>query len=180
MITNLSIWKLWCRTHFHYWIVVDFEWKSVGIERPVAGFSSTQSSKGPQLLGQLNLEIRLLNQVPQVVQTFRPIPPVFNSLTDDAFQPKLFSVRIEKGNFTEPSFVGSESPLRPRYTLRLVFDKSPYPPRHEWTNPDGGPDSGEFWLHKEFVARNKPELEKLGRAMNDPPPASDWNSCTIS
>jgi hypothetical protein len=105
---------------------------------------------------------------------------VLNALTDDAFQPKSYSIRIEKGNFTEPSFVGSESPSRPRYALRLLFDKSPYPPREEWREPEGGPDSGKFWGHKEFVGRDAPELEKLGRATNDPAPAGGWNSCAVS
>lgn len=109
-----------------------------------------------------------------------PIPPVLNALTDAAFQPKLYSIRIEKGNFTEPCFAGSESPLRPRYALRLLFDRSPYPPREEWREPGGGPDSGQFWGHTEFVARDAPELEELGRAMNDPALLGVWDSCTVS
>lgn len=26
----------------------------------------------------------------------------------------------------------------PRFAIRLYFDKSPYPPRHEWKEPRGG------------------------------------------
>jgi hypothetical protein len=101
-------------------------------------------------------------------------------LTDDAFRPKSYTIRIEKGNFTEPCHVGySSSYTPPRFALRLLFDKSPYPPRSEWRKPEGGPDSGQFWDHIEFVGRISPELEKQGRAMNDLPLAG-WHSCAVS
>lgn len=126
-------------------------------------------------MGQLDLEITLLKRVPQEAQAW---PLVFNDLEDTAFRPKSYSVSIEKGHFVRPCAVGTESPER--YALRLLFDKSPYPPREEWTRPEGGPDSAQFWRVTEFVGREAPELEKLGRAMNDPAPPSGWDSCKVS
>jgi hypothetical protein len=93
--------------------------------------------------------------------------------TDDAFRPKSYSVRIEKGNFIEPCYIGSSGPpeatavslYRPRYALRLVFDKLPYP--HDVSGGSRREAGGQFWDHKEFVGRSSPELKTRGRAMND-------------
>jgi len=100
-------------------------------------------------------------------------------LKDDAFHPKSFTVSIENGSFKQPCFIGGDESMWSRYALRLFFDKSPYPPRCEWKEPEGGPDSGQFWDHKEFVGRSSPELSKKGRAMNDLP-AAGWNFCVVS
>ncbi|KAI1378810.1 hypothetical protein F4677DRAFT_412065 [Hypoxylon crocopeplum] len=64
--------ELWCRCNFNYWIVAELEWKSiepprdpgqvVKIQRQVA---SVAHNKGPQLLGQLDLEITLTKRLPQ-------------------------------------------------------------------------------------------------------------------
>ena len=102
-----------------------------------------------------------------------------HSFNNDAFRPKAYAVRIEKGNFTEPCYIGSSSSYRPRFAIRLLFNKSLYPPRSEWREPEGGPDGGQFWDYKEFVGRSSPELEKQGRAMNDLAPAG-WATCVIS
>jgi hypothetical protein len=107
--------------------------------------------------------------------------PIVNegSLTDDAFRPKSFNVRIEQGNFATPAGIGSEfSRLYPspdlRWAMRLIFDPSPYPPESEWKNSRGN----HFWDFKEFVGRLSDELEKQGRAMNDP--STPGNTCTVS
>lgn len=60
----------------------------------------------------------------------------------------------------EPCYVGISSSNEPEFLLRLVFDKSPYPPRSEWKKPEGGPDGGQFWDHKEFVSRRSPGADK--------------------
>jgi hypothetical protein len=106
---------------------------------------------------------------------------VFNELEDNAFQPKVYSIRIERGNFMIPCFAGSEDRHKPnnRYALRLQFDRSPYPPRKDWKNPEYGPDGCEFWGRKEFVGRSTPGLENKRRPMNDSAPAGGWNSCAV-
>jgi len=158
--------ELWCRCNFNYWIAADLEWKSVEpldhVEPrgQIAEIASATWNKSPHLLGQLNLEITLTNRLPRRAQTSNlSKSTIINELglKDDAFRPKSYTIRIEKGNFIEPCHIGSSSSHRPRFALRLVFDKSPYPPRSEWRRPEGGPDGGQFWDHKEFVGRSSPE-----------------------
>ncbi len=167
-----------------YFIAVEIEWKSLPPPPPdpVAETAQAIWTRGPQLLGRLNLEITLTKRLAPV------LPPslmrqntVINEhgLSDDAFQAKSFKATIEKGNFTEPSWAGSGSSNRPRYALRLLFDRSPYPLREEWKKPEGGPDSNLFWENREFVGRCSPELEGKGTAMNDVAPAG-WGSCVVS
>ncbi|TVY44160.1 hypothetical protein LOCC1_G005920 [Lachnellula occidentalis] len=174
--------ELWCCGEHYMWIALDFQWKSIGVGQPVtSATAATRSNKSPQIMGQLNIEITLSRRIPQEVEP-RYAGFVFNQLEDTAFQPKSYSIRIEKGHFVRPSAVGSPVNYKhpDKYALRLLFDKSPYPPREEWTEPEGGPDSGRFWNITEFVGRDAPELEKLGRAMNDPAPPGSWESCAVS
>ncbi|KAH8812553.1 hypothetical protein F5884DRAFT_855850 [Xylogone sp. PMI_703] len=180
--------ELWCRLEFVYFIAVEIKWKSIKPPDPVkppsqiVEPSNAGQNKGPKLLGQLDLEITLVKQLPQWARDSNlSKSTILNelSLTEDAFQPKLYTIRIEKGNFTEPCYVGYQGSYKPRFALRIVFEKSPYPPRAEWKKPEGGPDANQFWDHTEFVSRRSPELDKQGRAMNDIPSAS-WNSCAIS
>jgi len=97
------------------------------------------------------------------------------SLTDDAFQPKSFTVRIEQGNFSTPARLKHEfAHLGPNrdltWTKRLVFNTSPYPPESEWKETWKElwkePDGRNYWDCKEFVAHY---LEgKKSRATHEP------------
>jgi hypothetical protein len=113
------------------------------------------------LISQFDIELTL---------TKRRIPKLGNAemhnykineslLTDDAFLPKTYTVRLEKGEFITPydAMRTEEIPNTPAFALRLVFDKSPYPPRDEWKEPDGAPDAIKFWEWKEFCGRQLPE-----------------------
>ena len=94
---------------------------------------------------------------------YNSIPTTLNEifLSDHAFRPKLFTVRIEKGNFIAPSGIGFKDSHKKGYAFRLLFEKSPYPPREQWKRPEGGPDSSNlFWDNVEFAGRPSPELEK--------------------
>lgn len=178
--------KLWCRCEVNVYILADLTWKSIkepfdpAKSPPPLGAKVERSS--PIVLGQLNLEITLAKGLPEKWHTSTlSRNTIINELglTDEAFQPKLYAIRVERGNFIVPSYIGFPGSLfgtEPRFELRLIFDKSPYPPRSEWRKPDGGPDSGQFWEHKEFVGRQSKELEKKGRAMNQVPSAF----CTVS
>ncbi|TVY89443.1 hypothetical protein LAWI1_G006582 [Lachnellula willkommii] len=173
--------ELWGRTSTQYWIVVDLQWKSISVKQPdtKANAAPIQSNNnGPRFIGQIELEITLLNRIPQAVQAYRPMP-VFNELEDGAFQPRVYSIRIEKGNFMLPCFAGYDGlRLDTRYALRLLFDRSPYPPRKDWTKPEYGPDGCGFWDRKEFVGRITRGLDDK-RAMNDPAAAGGWSSCVV-
>ncbi|TVY32468.1 hypothetical protein LSUB1_G008834 [Lachnellula subtilissima] len=143
--------------------------------------SSLTHTKPPQLLGQLTLEITLVKQIPQHARAFLSQSTILNELglTDAAFRPKSYTIRIEKGNFVEPCCIRGMSPSMPRFALLLLFDTSPYPPRVEWRAPEGGPDSNCFWEHRKFVGRDAPELRKSGRAMHDFL-SEGWKSCVVS
>jgi hypothetical protein len=84
------------------------------------------------------------------------------SLTDDAFQPKIFTIRIEQGIFELPATVTYDSkPYGLKWTRRLVFDISPYPPVYEWKKTKWNRESGVwFWDFKEFVGKS-PEVENF-------------------
>ncbi|KAI1400600.1 hypothetical protein F4819DRAFT_363371 [Hypoxylon fuscum] len=174
--------ELWCCCNLNYWITVELEWKSIEPPRDSRQVVSAAQTNGPQLLGQLNLEITLFKRLPQRLESsFLSKSTIINklSLTDDAFRPKSYTVKIEKGNFIEPCYIGYTSSDKPRFALRLLFDKSPYPPHSEWGKPEGGPDGGRFLDHIEFVSRTSPDLAKQGTAMNNTS-AADRSGCVIS
>lgn len=172
--------KLWCRCEFNYWIFAELRWKSIKSSNPAQDTASSWT-RAPRLLGQLDIEMTLINQLPKCAEgTALSSRPNLNveTLIDDAFQPKSYTIRIEEGNFIEPCGAGYPNLEKQRFARRLLFDKSPYPPRSEWKNPDGGPDGGRFWEIKEFVAKESRDLRKQGRPMNDPS-AAGWNRCGI-
>jgi hypothetical protein len=106
--------------------------------------------------------------------------PITNegSLKDDAFRPKLFTIRIEQGNFVLPAAIGKRptklgpahclnrwrDPRSSRSAMRLLFDPSPYPPANEWKE-----FGFTFGCPKEFTGGTVKKLEGKGRAMNDVP-----------
>lgn len=186
---SLTTEKLWCRCNFNYWTAAELEWRSIELPRhpsqtvEIPGqVTSAAQNKNPKLLGQLDLEITLTKRLPQRGESSILAKSTMineRSLTDDAFRPKSYTIRIEQGNFIEPCYIGYSSSDRPRFALCLLFDKSPYPPRSEWRKPEGGPDGGQFWDHVEFVSRTSPNLARQGRAMNDVS-TSGWNGCVVS
>ncbi|KAE9368312.1 hypothetical protein N431DRAFT_485870 [Stipitochalara longipes BDJ] len=180
--------ELWCRCNFNYWIASELEWKSIKLPnsvRPPAQVVETASAsqnKGPHFLGQLHLEITLIKRLPEWARDSGLSKGTMlneRGLTDDAFRPKSYNIRIEKGHFVEPSYIGVSTEYKTRFALRLLFDRSPYPPRSQWREPERGPDGGRFWDHKEFVGRISNELKNQGRAMNDLSPPGR-NSCIVS
>ncbi|KAJ8121920.1 hypothetical protein O1611_g9976 [Lasiodiplodia mahajangana] len=185
--------ELECRCNLNFWILAEFEWKSIepqdnGSSGASAGLGHTTAikhdSSQPERLGQLDLEITLTRRLAGRARRWAEAHPstaeqMNKNLTGDAYQPKSYNVRIERGNFIQPCYAGYQNSDMERYSLRLLFDKSPYPPRSEWRDPQGAPDEGKFWDLVEFVGRAAPDSAKRQRPMNDPS-ASSWNSCVIS
>jgi hypothetical protein len=172
--------KLSAGRGFAYWIISEFEWKSTGME-PLDGDITTghdatldddndddetpQWNKIEHLVGKLNLEITLTKRLPPSMRNTameRNAMPNGGSLTDDAFRPKNFTVRIEQGSFALPAEVlHNAKPLGTRWKTRLVFDPSPYPPASEWKRTVWNRTSGHwFWDDKEFVGRS-PVMEGI-------------------
>lgn len=168
--------KLLCRLELSQFICAQLRWKST--QQP-SKTNEHPPPNEPQLLGELELEITLSKQLPEWVppQAQKDYAKLNESrLHNAAFEPKVFKVRMERGHFMEPVYLSSRGATR--YSLRLLFDKSPYPVRSEWRQPEDGPDSNEFWNHIEFVSRKNPDLEKQGRAMNDTSPRR-WDECIV-
>ncbi|PSR81351.1 hypothetical protein BD289DRAFT_393570 [Coniella lustricola] len=176
--------ELWCCEDAHFWIAMVFEWTHCEKIEPrgeQTAMKNVQKKGGPRTLGTLELVVTVKPQLPEKLDRQPGARAhVLNErgLTEDAFQPKRFTITVEQGNFVEPCYVGESSSFSSRYAFRLVFDKSPYPPRSEWKSPEGGPDSAQFWNITEFVGRQSDEL-KRGRAMNDVAAGGSWNYCQI-
>jgi len=193
LITNVQ--KLQCRSNLSYWILAEFEWRTIQRQDSAssqipAGPAPTVSAKNragqPQLLGRLDLEITLTKKLARRARAhpWAEMHPenaanMNGFLADDACRPKSYAVRIERGNFIQPSYIGSQNLDIQRYSLRLLFDRSPYPPRSEWKDSQRGPDDGRFWEHVEFVGRAAPDSARRQIPMNDPS-VSSWNSCAVS
>ncbi|KAI0450202.1 hypothetical protein F5B21DRAFT_491615 [Xylaria acuta] len=185
--------ELECRCNLNFWILAELEWKSIqppgnesGRTSASPGHATTtkNDSSQPKLLGQIDLEITLTRRLAGRAHRWAEAHPsnaehMNKNLTDDAYRTKSYTVRIERGNFIQPCYIGDQNLDTPRYSLRLLFDKSPYPPRSEWESPQGAPDEGRFWDHVEFVGRAAPDSARRQTPMNDPS-ASSWNSCIVS
>lgn len=116
-----------------------FDWN---IAQPLDQIMDTESGSppdGPRLIEQLDIQLNLTKQGG-------------SRHTNDVFQPKTYTIRIEKGNFITPSDAAADvdDELTKRFALRLAFDKSPYAKR------DG--DDKNAW--KYFAAREIAELQK--------------------
>lgn len=147
--------QLQCRIEFHTWIASEFHWKEVSDSLDTIIPISDASDGGdephdvkPQTLGEVDLEIILTTNVSR---RYRHIPPDKirtneHYLLDDAFHPRQFKVRFERGCFSRLwGFSDAKS------EFRLIFDPSPFPQRDMWKRPDRGPDAYEFWQWKVFV-----------------------------
>lgn len=197
--------KLRCTQDGHFWIAAMHDWKIVEREQTVSSASASASSAapqqqasptiqqkrgGPEVLGSLRLQITLLPGTlpPQLDKQPGARAHVINErgLHEAAFAPKHFTARLERGNFIEPAYASQEGSSaasgrdRSRYAVRLVFDRSPYPPREQWASPDRGPDEGRFWEIVEFVGRKEERLKEAGRAMNDGGGGGWMGACVVS
>ncbi|KAF2973152.1 hypothetical protein GQX73_g445 [Xylaria multiplex] len=185
--------ELECRCNLNFWILAEFEWESIQRQEngsiqtstsPAQATTSKNDSSRPELLGQLDLEITLTKRLAGRARRWAEAHPsnaesMNKNLTDGAYRTKLYTVRIERGNFIQPCCIGYQNSDAQRYLLRLLFDKSPYPPRSEWKSPQGAPDEGRFWGHVEFVGRAAPDSARRQSPMNDSS-VSRWTTCIAS
>lgn len=159
--TWLTISKLMCLHELCIWIAAEFDWKP----QDAKALEEVRDTRvDPHILGEFDIDITLTKRrIPRFSQTKVYQRTVNESLlTDEAFLPKRYTIRLEKGNFLWPYDAmkpESENKATPRFALRLTFDKSPYPPRNEWKEPGGAPDATRMWEWKEFCGRQSPELK---------------------
>jgi hypothetical protein len=162
--------KLVCRHELNIWIAAEFEWRPLqpaSLEQAVGDIRRMGGSRAhPRLVGQFAIELTLTTRRIAPMQRPEMRSWLINEalLTDAAFRPKTYTLRLEQGSFLTPydARPPGELPQTPRYALRLAFDTSPYPPRDEWREPEGAPDAMKMWEWKEFCARSSPELKKVG------------------
>jgi hypothetical protein len=134
----------------------------------------TKNLKAPLRLGQFELGITFTGRLPSWARTPKlaeVYPEGRNKLlfTEKAFQPKIFTVRLEKGNYIlpwvidrNPTKIDKSTVYNTRYARRLMFDASPYPPKVEMKKTY----DYQSWT-QEFVAHHSNLLNKTTRAMNE-------------
>jgi len=69
------------------------------------------------------------------------------NLTQDAFNPKIYTLKFEQGTF--PVIANITSGLCHWYSLHLKFDPSPYPPLDEWAMKRPA-EGHKYWERKDF------------------------------
>ncbi|KAF7586501.1 hypothetical protein BBP40_008783 [Aspergillus hancockii] len=152
--------KLICRAELNVWIAAEFDWKPhdpKSLSQPIN--ITNASSKTPSLLGEFNIELALTKRrIAKLGDVDTQRYRINESLlTDAAFTPKTYTIRLEQGGFLTPFDARQPVASSPMFAVRLVFDKSPYPPREEWKEPDGTPDAMKFWEWREFCGRRLSE-----------------------
>ncbi|KAI9833359.1 MAG: hypothetical protein M1819_003754 [Sarea resinae] len=125
-------------------IAAEFAWEPKN-PTSLGGIGGTR--RNPHPISQFGIEMTLAKRATPRMREPQWRGWLINELliTDGAFLPKACTVKLEKGNFLTPYtidyIISGEGPYTPHYAIRLAFDKSPYPPRQEWKEPTGAPDS---------------------------------------
>ncbi|RAH50925.1 uncharacterized protein BO95DRAFT_117239 [Aspergillus brunneoviolaceus CBS 621.78] len=144
-----------CRYETQVWIMAELHWRSL---RP-ASLEQIAATTADGLLGEFEIEIRLSKR--QTPGTYVPPGRRINEalLTDEAFEPKLFTVRLERGSFlTQHDRAGDrQGGDASRWAMRLVFDKSPYPQPEEWKEMTSSLQAHKMWEWNEFCSHQLPE-----------------------
>ncbi|KAE8311249.1 hypothetical protein BDV41DRAFT_578733 [Aspergillus transmontanensis] len=152
-----------CRLELVVWIAAEFDWRPQNPEdlsQPIDLPSNPQ--RRPSQLTQFNIEITLTKRrMTELGDAVNRLVINEQLLTDAAFLPKEYTVKLENGQFLCASDVGGRYSDSPRFRTRLVFNKSPYPPREEWKETDGGVDANRFWEWREFCSRRLPKRTGL-------------------
>ncbi|PYI07788.1 hypothetical protein BO78DRAFT_340668 [Aspergillus sclerotiicarbonarius CBS 121057] len=144
---------------FNAWIAAETEWKVISPQPLDQMFLSGDTSHTPetQFLAQFDMEINLTKRAITTRGSTEDYILNEENLIDDAFLPKTYSVRLEKGMF-KTAFERTAGPVRswaPSYAYQLVFDKSPFPPRQEWRDLEDVPEPPFLGISewKEFCSR---------------------------
>ena len=148
-----------CQVELNVFIAAEFNWKPLrpeSFDQAINMSSIGGSRNSPSLVSQFDIELTLAKRcIPSLRGPEEQKWALMHEaqLTDAAFLPRTYALRLEKGNFVAPSNhpFGWEPMATQRYALRLSFDPSPYPPRNEWKKPERGPDAMKMWDWKEFV-----------------------------
>lgn len=129
------------------YIAAQTEWKALGVSAALLEEVVDLAVDSPDWSYTLDIELTL---------TKRPTLPLQEqiaakgwelrlqdvNLTEAAFRPKTFQIQVTKGKFGSKEIMELQKKRGEAvqedkgfwYGLRLLFDKSPFPPEEEWTN----------------------------------------------
>lgn len=154
--TRLNETQLVCRAELNVWIAAEFDWKQGSNQTPKTSDTTRDSFDKPDIVGHADIEMTLTKRRIPRLRGADMERYIINEalLTDDAFLPRTYHLSLEKGVFLAPfdAMQPSDFLYTPRFAYRLSFDKSPYPPRQEWREPEGAPDAFRFWEWKQFCS----------------------------
>ncbi|DAA75711.1 hypothetical protein A7C99_0400 [Trichophyton rubrum] len=141
------------------WIHTGIKWEATdpSVLKQVVGAKT--SSADAQLLSEFELKITLTKRGPKEAREM-PHPHLGavkdGRLLEEAFEPKKYMVRLEKGKFIPALDKDPDGRMKWRamspYNYRLVFDKSPYPAGEHWKDPEICDDAKSAHEWKEFHA----------------------------
>ena len=158
------------------WIATEFEWKLQTMEHFDEETYYTMDSSVKEILKNPNFNpMRICQFEIEITLAKSGSMPIWKSwmkklklshhqinealLVDEAFQPKRYTVKLEKGNFLcglDAMSPNKVDEFTQRFGLRLSFDKSPYPPQQEWKQTKRTPEAMKVWEWKEFYAWRLP------------------------
>ncbi|KAI1118311.1 hypothetical protein F5Y14DRAFT_259111 [Nemania sp. NC0429] len=160
---------LTCRSEFSLYIAAELDWELTPGPTAASPTSSPTPSIapaaifldpdcGPTTLVTLSLKITLTKRrLARFADGKRELNEDY--LHDSAFKPRIFHVRLERGDFiptADANHYKSAGRAVPghtlRYGLKLVFDPPPYPPAEDWKDPTNGPVTLRVWDFNEFCA----------------------------
>ena len=121
-----------CRQELNIWIAAEFAWKpqrhaSLDQVVDISGVDGTR--KDPHLIRQFHIEMTLAKRRIARMRQLETQGWMTNEsvLTNEAYRPKMYTVRLKKGNILAPfDAMGPwEDQYTPRFAFRLAFDPSP-------------------------------------------------------
>ncbi|OJJ86187.1 uncharacterized protein ASPGLDRAFT_24328 [Aspergillus glaucus CBS 516.65] len=137
-----------------------FRWKFLHPHTPNPIRLHTLPRRKPQIVAEFRIEITLTKQRISKSLGFDTAKVETNEFwfTDDAFRPKEYNLCLREGRFLEPHYglLSGDATFLKKYSLYLEFDLSPYPPRHEWKEPDGEAQAVRLWDYTQFCSREPP------------------------
>lgn len=115
-------------------------------------------TRGSQHLAQFNINMAIEKHPVPIFYSAGPhkFHPE-RALAEPAFQPKDFTICLEKGIFPTPICAKNpkDDPHARKYALQLALNSSPYPPPEEWTNESNHSASGaRVWEWTTFASRD--------------------------
>lgn len=162
-----DLFKLLCVIELSVFIAVEFDWKVLDpppTENKVS--LSGGSPTTPTQIAQMEIEMTWTKRLPPRLRQsdLSNLPTAEHWFTDEAFQTKRFTVHLQQGRFPAPTRSDATDGFldRQRFSLRLAFSPSVFPPQSEWKEPDGAPAAYQFWQWNEFCSRELPDTA-LGR-----------------